>query len=86
MFYVLSGALVALGILVLGIVAVRLVGALRRYSRTASMVAASTQDQAGLLRARAAAVGVALARRRGSSLTHNEKASTIDPERVKGGH
>lgn len=65
MFYVLSGALVAFGIVVLGLVVLRLVSLLRRFNRTASMVTASTHDRVGLLRARTAAVKVAIAERRG---------------------
>ncbi|MEU6641655.1 bacteriophage holin [Saccharomonospora sp. NPDC046836] len=69
MFYVLSGALVALGILVLGVLIVRLIRLLHRCARTASMVSASTHDQVGLLRARSAAVRVAIEQRRHRSCT-----------------
>ncbi|PXY22447.1 bacteriophage holin [Prauserella muralis] len=69
MLYVLSVGLVALGILVLGIAAVRIVRALRTYSRTASMVSASAHDRLGLLRARSAALKVAVGERRVRSRT-----------------
>ncbi|ASR36401.1 hypothetical protein BAY61_16870 [Prauserella marina] len=71
MFYVLSACLVALGILVLVVITIRSARLLRRYGRTASMVSASTHDQLGLLRARVAAVKVAIGQRRGRSRTHN---------------
>lgn len=64
MFYVLSVGLVALGVIVLVIVGVVVAGRLRRYLSAASMVSASTQDHVGLLRARSAAVKIAVAEKR----------------------
>ncbi|MBK1782954.1 bacteriophage holin [Prauserella cavernicola] len=71
MYYVLSGALVGLGILVLGVVLFRIVRVLRRFTRTFSMVTVSTQDRTGLVRARTAAVRVAIGQRRARSLTQD---------------
>ncbi|SFQ55628.1 hypothetical protein SAMN05421810_109188 [Amycolatopsis arida] len=63
MWYVLSIVLVAFGLVVLGAVAARAVRALRRFDAAARLVAERTRDDAGLLRARAAGLRVAMARR-----------------------
>ncbi|WP_199432145.1 bacteriophage holin [Qaidamihabitans albus] len=78
MYYVLSVALAALGIFVLGAVLLHTVRLLRRYNRTVSMVTAESRDRVGLLRARSAAVRVAVARRRDHARADGELHSTID--------
>jgi uncharacterized membrane protein len=57
-------ALVVLGLLVLAVMLIRLLRVLRRFNQTVSMVATNTQDRTGLLRARSAALGVAVRQRR----------------------
>jgi hypothetical protein len=56
--------LIALGLAGLVVLLVRTVKVLRGFRRTASMVATNTQDRAGLVRARTAALRVAFAERR----------------------
>ncbi|WP_162830338.1 bacteriophage holin [Amycolatopsis palatopharyngis] len=63
MLYVLSIALVAMGLIVLGALAFQVAKALRRFNHAVSMVSTNTQDGVGLLRARSAGVRVAIARR-----------------------
>ncbi|SFB55011.1 hypothetical protein SAMN05216266_118116 [Amycolatopsis marina] len=63
MLYVLSIALVAMGLIVLGALAFQVAKALRRFNHTVSMVSRNTQDDVGLLRARSAGVRVAIASR-----------------------
>jgi uncharacterized membrane protein len=65
---VLALALAVLGVLVLAVVLVRLLRVLRRFTRTMSMVATNTQDRAGMLRARSAALRVAVEQRRHRSV------------------
>ncbi len=64
MFYVLSIVLVVLGLVTLGTVLVKVFGALNRWRYTATMVRTETEDRLGLLRARWAALGVAVKQRR----------------------
>ncbi|WP_040925692.1 bacteriophage holin [Saccharomonospora marina] len=64
MFYELSVVLVVLGIAALAILGTRVTRLLRRYGDTASMVSTSTRDHLGLLRARWAALRVAVGGRR----------------------
>lgn len=64
MSYVPSLALLAAGLLVFGIITFRTIRTLRRFSRTARMVTASTQDRAGMICARSAALRVAIEDRR----------------------
>jgi len=56
--------LLAAGVLLLVLLLVRTSGVLRRFRRTVSMVSTHTQDRTGLLRARSAALRVAVAERR----------------------
>ncbi|WP_020659713.1 bacteriophage holin [Amycolatopsis benzoatilytica] len=56
--------LLAAGVLLLVLLLVRIFGVLRRFRRTVSMVSTRTQDRAGLIRARSAALRVAVAERR----------------------
>jgi hypothetical protein len=62
--YLPTVVLVAIGLLLLVLLLVRTVKVLRGFQRTASMVATNTQDRAGLVRARSAALRVAFAQRR----------------------
>jgi len=62
--YLPTVVLVAIGLLLLVLLLVRTVKVLRRFKQTASMVATNTQDRAGLVRARSAALRVAFAQRR----------------------
>ncbi|MFJ9786904.1 bacteriophage holin [Amycolatopsis sp. NPDC101161] len=62
--YLPTVALAALGLLLLVVLLVRTGKVLRGFRQTASMVATNTQDRAGLLRARSAALRVAFAERR----------------------
>jgi hypothetical protein len=62
--YLPTVVLVAIGLLLLVLLLVRTVKVLRRFNQTASMVATNTQDRAGLVRARSAALRVAFAQRR----------------------
>ncbi|NBH09550.1 bacteriophage holin [Amycolatopsis sp. SID8362] len=62
--YLPTVVLAAIGLLLLIVLLVRTVKVLRAFQRTASMVAENTQDRAGLLRARSAALRVAFAQRR----------------------
>lgn len=64
--YVPAIALLVVGLVLLGVLAVRLVKGLRRFNRTVNMVVANTKDSVGLLRARAAAVRVAITQRTGT--------------------
>ncbi|WP_216204738.1 bacteriophage holin [Amycolatopsis aidingensis] len=65
MLYVLSLVLVVFGVCFLAVVIFRVARVLRRFDRAASMVVADTTDRTGLLRARAAALRVAMTQRRG---------------------
>ena len=56
--------LLAAGALLLVLLLVRTSGVLRRFRRTVSMVSTQTQDRTGLIRARSAALRVAVAERR----------------------
>ncbi|PRX45058.1 hypothetical protein B0I33_110157 [Prauserella shujinwangii] len=78
MYYVLSGTLVGLGIIVFGAVLFRTIRHLRLFHRAASMVTANTHDRVGLLRARSAAIRVAVAERRDRSRAREGQHSTID--------
>lgn len=62
--YLPTVVLVAIGLLLLVLLLVRTVKVLRGFKQTASMVATNTQDRAGLIRARSAALRVAFAERR----------------------
>ncbi|MDT8912706.1 bacteriophage holin [Amycolatopsis sp. PS_44_ISF1] len=62
--YLPTVVLLAAGLLVLIVLLVRTLRVLRGFRRTMSMVATNTQDRTGLLRARTAALRVAVARRR----------------------
>lgn len=57
-------ALVLLGVVVLVATAVRVIGSLRRFRAASTLVEDRVGDGVGLLRARYAALGVALAERR----------------------
>jgi hypothetical protein len=61
--YVPTIALVVIGMLVLAVVLVRLVRVLGRLNQVVSMVSTHTHDRAGLLRARSAALRVAVGQR-----------------------
>jgi len=62
--YLPTIALAAVGLLLLLLLLVRTVKVLRGFKQTASMVATNTQDRAGLIRARTAALRVAFEQRR----------------------
>lgn len=62
--YLPTVVLVAIGLLLLVVLVVRTAKVLRGFKQTASMVATNTQDRAGLIRARSAALRVAFAQRR----------------------
>jgi hypothetical protein len=62
--YLPTVVLVAIGLLLLVLLLVRTIKVLRGFKQTASMVATNTQDRAGLIRARSAALRVAFAERR----------------------
>ncbi|WP_328610030.1 bacteriophage holin [Amycolatopsis sp. NBC_00345] len=62
--YLPTVVLLAAGLLVLIVLLVRTLRVLRGFRRTMSMVATNTQDRTGLLRARSAALRVAVAQRR----------------------
>ncbi|WP_410670012.1 bacteriophage holin [Amycolatopsis sp. cmx-4-68] len=62
--YLPTVVLAAIGLLLLLVLLVRTVKVLRAFKQTASMVATNTQDRAGLVRARTAALRVAFADRR----------------------
>lgn len=62
--YLPTVVLVAAGLLLLAVLLVRTTRVLRAFKQTASMVATNTQDRAGLIRARSAALRVAFAERR----------------------
>jgi hypothetical protein len=64
--YLPTIVLTALGLVLLLVLLVRTVKVLRAFKQTASMVATNTQDRAGLIRARSAALRVAFAERRRS--------------------
>jgi hypothetical protein len=65
--YISTMALVALGLIVLTVVLVNLRRILRRFIQTVSMVSTDTRDRAGLLRARSAALRVAVEQGRSPS-------------------
>ncbi|GAA3463005.1 MULTISPECIES: bacteriophage holin [Saccharothrix] len=56
--------LVAFGVIVLVVVGFRVIGSLRRFRAASTLVGDRVGDGAGLLRARLAALGVAVAERR----------------------
>jgi hypothetical protein len=58
--------LAVFGLVLLLVLLVRTIKVLRVFNQTASMVATNTQDRAGLIRARSAALRVAFAQRRRS--------------------
>ncbi|HEY8373128.1 MAG TPA: bacteriophage holin [Pseudonocardiaceae bacterium] len=62
--YLLSVLLAAVGLLVLAVLVVRVLLALRRFTAAYAQLAAKTGDETGLLRARTAALRVAMAERR----------------------
>ncbi|GAA3569791.1 hypothetical protein GCM10022222_62400 [Amycolatopsis ultiminotia] len=62
--YLPTYVLLAVGLLLLVVLLVRTIGVLRRLRRTVSMVSAAAHDRTGLLRARSAALRVAVAQRR----------------------
>ncbi|QWF85438.1 bacteriophage holin [Amycolatopsis sp. CA-230715] len=65
MSYLPSALLVVLGLVLLVLIFVHVVKALRGFRRTVSMVSTNAQDRTGLLRARSAALRVAIDERRG---------------------
>ncbi|MEC3979369.1 bacteriophage holin [Amycolatopsis sp. H20-H5] len=64
MSYVPSIALAVAGLLVLALLLLRTRRVLRGFHQTMSMVATNTHDGAGMIRARSAALRVAIAQRR----------------------
>ncbi|WP_199442020.1 bacteriophage holin [Umezawaea beigongshangensis] len=62
--YTLALALAAIGLVALLVVAIRLNAALRRFSAASSVVGDRVGGDAGMIRARSAALRVALAQRR----------------------
>ena len=62
--YLPTVVLIVLGLAGLVVLLVRTLKVLRAFRQTASMVATNTQDRAGLIRARTAALRVAFAQRR----------------------
>lgn len=62
--YLPSIVLAASGILFLGVLAARTLQALRRFSSVRDAAVTTTADRAGLIRARAAGVRIALGQRR----------------------
>ena len=62
--YLPTVVLAAIGLLLLVLLLVRTAKALRAFRQTTSMVVTNTQDRAGLIRARSAALRVAFAQRR----------------------
>ncbi|MBB3666272.1 hypothetical protein LY15_000169 [Prauserella flava] len=60
MFYVLSAAVAGAGLIVLVLALVRLAGAARGFGRAAEVMRSDVESRLGMLRARAAAVGVAV--------------------------
>ncbi|HEV2783535.1 MAG TPA: bacteriophage holin [Actinophytocola sp.] len=62
--YLSSIALVVVGLLVLGAVLVAVLRAVRRFAGAAAAASGRVTDRTGLLRARTAAVGVAIRQRR----------------------
>jgi hypothetical protein len=62
--YVPTIVLVAIGLVLLITLLVRVRGIFRLFGQTVSVVATNTQDRTGLLRARSAALRVAVAQRR----------------------
>ncbi|GAA1986103.1 bacteriophage holin [Amycolatopsis minnesotensis] len=64
MSYLPSALLIVLGLVLLALIAVRAGKTLRRFRHTMSMVATNTQDRTGMLRARSAALRVAIDERR----------------------
>jgi hypothetical protein len=65
--YLPSIVLAVLGLILLGLLLFRVAKVLRRFRQATSMVATNTHDRTGLLRARSAALRVAIAQRRGAS-------------------
>ncbi|WP_236793027.1 bacteriophage holin [Amycolatopsis sp. GM8] len=64
MSYLPSILLAAVGLILLGVLLIAVVRGLRRFRSALSMVVTSTNDRAGLIRARSAGVRVALQQRR----------------------
>ncbi|MCP2180198.1 hypothetical protein LY12_001460 [Prauserella alba] len=60
MFYVLSAAVAVAGLIVLVLAVLRSASAARRLGRAAEVVRSDVESRLGMLRARAAAVGVAV--------------------------
>ncbi|OLT46700.1 hypothetical protein BJF85_15885 [Saccharomonospora sp. CUA-673] len=60
MLYVLSAAGVGVGLVVLGLVLFRLGGAVKGFRSAADTMRADVESRTGMIRARAAAVGVAV--------------------------
>lgn len=60
MFYVLSAAVAGAGLIVLAFALVRLAGATKGVGRAAGALRSDVESRTGMLRARAAAVGVAV--------------------------
>lgn len=74
--YLPTAVLVALGLVLLVLVVVRTLGAVRRFTTAAAMVNGRVSDEAGVIRARSAAVSVAVAQRRGRSV-HGEQVTSL---------
>ncbi|WP_075740473.1 bacteriophage holin [Actinoalloteichus fjordicus] len=64
MSYLLSGLMIALGLLLLVVVVLRLLRSVRTVRRAQSRLRRTVEDRGGLLRARLAAVEVAVKERR----------------------
>ncbi|MCP2251518.1 hypothetical protein LY13_000246 [Prauserella aidingensis] len=60
MFYVLSAAVAGAGLIVLVLALVRMAGAAKGFGRAAGDVRSDVESRLGMLRARAAAIGVAV--------------------------
>ncbi|HWD02464.1 MAG TPA: bacteriophage holin [Amycolatopsis sp.] len=69
MSYLPTYVLLAAGLLILILLLARTFRVLRTFRRTVSMVAGHTQDRAGLIRARSAALRVSVAQRRDAAET-----------------
>lgn len=63
--YIPTFVLLAVGVVLLAVLVIRLAMVLRRFNQTTSMVVTNTKERVGLLRARAVAVRVAFAQRKG---------------------
>lgn len=60
MFYVLSAAVAGAGLIVLVVALVRMAAAVKGFGRTAGAVRSDVETRTGMLRARTAAIGVAV--------------------------